>query len=235
MSIPLFLAMTSSEFSTCTQPPHSIAWLALHFSMSGPGLSNRPRRLPPGSLLILDDRSPWADHSIEVVCKELVALLLDCQAYGLLLDFERPPTEATLLLVQALCQCCSELNVPLAAPSAYLKRCNAIHFISPIPFQQMPDKSDSVTFWLDASPAALEVLITEGNAVSREIFVPSSEVIAAEHCFYSEILRCHYFSKAVPGGICLTLFRTAKSIRQMLSCEQAAPFQLAVGLWKEFA
>ena len=56
--------------------PPRIAWMAMHFSVSGPGLSSRPHRLPPGSLILLDDQTPWNGHSLEAVCQETTDVLL---------------------------------------------------------------------------------------------------------------------------------------------------------------
>ena len=120
MSIPLYLAMTAAEFSTAPALPPRIAWMAMHFSVSGPGLSGRPHRLPPGSLVLLDDLTPWCGHSLESVCQETIDVLLRTGAAGLLLDFERPPTEETLRLANCLTQCCREAGCPIGMPPGYL-------------------------------------------------------------------------------------------------------------------
>lgn len=120
MSIPLYLAMTAAEFSTAPALPPRIAWMAMHFSVSGPGLSGRPHRLPPGSLVLLDDLTPWCGHSLESVCQETTDVLLRTGAAGLLLDFERTPTEETLRLANCLTQCCREAGCPIGMPPGYL-------------------------------------------------------------------------------------------------------------------
>ena len=67
MAIACYLAMTAAEFSVCTSLPPHIGWLACHFSSSGPGLSNMPKALPPDSVLIVDDSTPFHDHRADVI------------------------------------------------------------------------------------------------------------------------------------------------------------------------
>ena len=116
MSIPLYLAMTAADFSTAQAMPPRIAWMAMHFSVSGPGLSSRPHRLPPGSLILLDDQTPWNGHSLEAVCQETTDVLLRTGAAGLLLDFERPPTEETACLAHVSSNAARRQAVPLGCP-----------------------------------------------------------------------------------------------------------------------
>ena len=98
--------------------------------MSGPGLSNRPHTLPPGSLILLDDQIPWSSgHSLEAVCQEAVDTLLRTGAAGLLLDLERPPTEETRRLAGCLAQCCREAGCSIGMPPAYLDQTEAAVFL----------------------------------------------------------------------------------------------------------
>ena len=52
MAITPFLAMTAAEIEHSTPLPPNVAWMACHFSPYGAGLSNLPKNLPAGSLLI---------------------------------------------------------------------------------------------------------------------------------------------------------------------------------------
>ena len=142
MSIPLYLAMTAADFSTAQAMPPRIAWMAMHFSVSGPGLSSRPHRLPPGSLILLDDQTPWNGHSLEAVCQETTDVLLRTGAAGLLLDFERPPTEETACLAQCLIQCCQEAGCPIGMPPDYLgSGGEAAVFLPPLPCHRTPEQA----------------------------------------------------------------------------------------------
>lgn len=71
MEIPLFLAMTAAEFRIAAEIPAHPAWMACHFSAYGTGISNLPRELPAGAMLMLNDRTPICGHDPEDVAKPL--------------------------------------------------------------------------------------------------------------------------------------------------------------------
>ena len=98
MAIRSFLAMTAAEFATAGTLPEYVAWMACHFSPYGTGLTNLPPTLPPGSLLILNDRIPICGHDPERIAGQLLQTAETTQCTGVLLDF----------------QCASEENVRLA-------------------------------------------------------------------------------------------------------------------------
>ena len=62
MAIAPFLAMTGAEMRNNSVLPDKIAWMACHFSPYGTGLSNLPKNLPAGSLLMVDDITPPHGH-----------------------------------------------------------------------------------------------------------------------------------------------------------------------------
>ena len=78
MAIPLYLAMTAREFRICKTVPANMAWMACHFSPYGTGLSNLPTSLPPGSMIILNDRTPICGHDPELIAAQLKELLKSC-------------------------------------------------------------------------------------------------------------------------------------------------------------
>jgi hypothetical protein len=90
MEIPLYLAMTAAEFSSCDPLPQHPAWMSCRFSSSGNGLCNLPPILPEGTLLIIDDQTPPAGHDAFLVRRQLEEILNSHLCAGLLLDFQRP-------------------------------------------------------------------------------------------------------------------------------------------------
>ena len=66
-----YLAMTAGEMSGSEFFSFPVAWMACHFSPYGTGITNRPRALPPGSMLILNDRMPVCGHDPERVARQL--------------------------------------------------------------------------------------------------------------------------------------------------------------------
>lgn len=73
MGIPFYLAMTAAEFAVCRNLPPQVAWLACHFSSSGPGLTNIPTVLPSKSVLTIDDSQPF--------CNKLAKADVETQVY----------------------------------------------------------------------------------------------------------------------------------------------------------
>lgn len=235
MSIPLFLAITAQEFPNLLSQPQKTAWMSVHFSSSGPGLSNLPHEIPQGSLIILDDQTPWSGHSIETVCREMVALLLMTRAYGLLLDFERPVEPEVVLLSRALCQCCREVGCVMGAPESYAVNPDTAIFISPLPCQvplerlRIPGRK----LWLDASPTAYQLHISAHSATGRSAepgYISAGEPAA----FTDQALCCQYRSWLSGDGIDVLLYHTTQTIEEMLEKSNADFIQLAVGLHREF-
>lgn len=238
MSIPLYLAMTAAEFSTAPALPPRIAWMAMHFPVSGPGLSGRPHRLPPGSLVLLDDLTPWCGHSLESVCQETIDVLLRTGAAGLLLDFERPPTEETLRLANCLTQCCREAGCPIGMPPGYLDHgSEAAVFLPPLPCHRPPEQVlepfQGREIWLEAATCGCRVALgPDGPSLTLE----NPQLLEAESesmpTFTDPHLHCRYYSRLNEAGVELALYDTWEMLTRKLEHCQALGVTLAVGIWK---
>ncbi len=237
MSIPLFLAITPAEFAHLPELPNPLAWMSVRLSLTSPGLSNVPSQLPPGSLIIFDDKTPWSGHSVELVCKEMTTLLLNTKAYGLLLDFERAPTPETILLVKALSQCCKEIGIPLAAPEGYGGDESVAVFTSPFPCWKKPTETsnDHRALWLDASPTAHALRITQDHAVGIALPYPPETPPEEDQIHWDESLHCAYWTDFDGDGLVITMYRTPEKTTELLAELPSSPFRLAVGVWREYA
>lgn len=238
MSIPMYLAMTAGEFSKAYPLPPRTAWMAMHFSVSGPGLSNRPTALPPGSLLILDDQIPWNGHSLEAVCQETVDTLLLTGAAGLLLDFERSPTEETRCLASLLTQCCREAHYPIGMPPAFLGQEHAAVFLPPLPCWQSPGEAlapyAGLEIWLEAAPCGCRVsLQTDGVTMQPEEAGILAETAKKHISFLDSKLHCHYFATPAPEGLQLSLYDTAESLEEKLEACRPYGVTLAIAIWRQ--
>ena len=241
MSIPLYFAMTAAEFSTAPAMPPRIAWMAMHFSVSGSGLSSRPHRLPPGSLVLLDDQTPWCGHSLEAVCQEATDVLLRTGAAGLLLDFERPPTEETLRLSSCLAQCSREAGCSIGMPPDYLdSSAGAAVFLPPLPChcppEQVLEPFRGHEIWLEAAASGCRVALgPEGPALMPEnplLLAAEAEGLPA---FTDPHLHCRYYSHPAIAGIELALYDTWETLTSKLEHCQALGVTLAVGVWQQAA
>lgn len=233
MSIPLFLAMTASEFLQDGEKPQNLAWMSAHFSPSDSGLSNLPPALPTGSILILDDQIPWADHDMERVCQELTHVLLRDKAYGLLLDFEREPCEQTLLLARAAAQCCREIGCAIAMPEAYRGDTEGACFLPPLPCTVPVDnaKLPHGPLWLDAAPTAAVARIgSEGVSLTPADPLELSARGKNRSVFFDDSLGSFYYSRQADKEVEVFLYDTPETIEKKL---ERLPIALAIAAWRE--
>ena len=130
MAIQTFLAMTGAEIGISPLLPPEIAWMACQFSPYGTGLSNLPRQLPPGSLLILDDMTPIRGHDPALICDQLAELTAVLKCSGILLDFQHPDCAETAALAKYLTEA---LPCPVAVSEPYAAELDCPVFLPPVP------------------------------------------------------------------------------------------------------
>ena len=161
MVLPLYLAMTAQEIHSVSSLPAHMAFMACHFSPSGPGLTNLPRDALPGQMLVLDDQFPFRDHSAAVICGQLEQILRDGQLESLLLDFQRPVSAEVSQMIRNLEEA---LPCPVAVSSLYAPHCRGPVFLPPAP----PDMAIEAylspwagrEIWLEASLEPLCLTVT---------------------------------------------------------------------------
>ena len=89
----VFLAQTAWEATRASVPKR--AYMACHFSSGSKGLSNLPTALPTGSILLVDDSIPPAQHDPEVVAGQLREIITQFSLAAVLLDFQGAYTKAS--------------------------------------------------------------------------------------------------------------------------------------------
>ena len=94
------------------------------------GLSNLPPKLPPHTLLILDDRFPCQGHSPGLVADQLNSITDSFHCENLLLDFQRPPDAESSHMVQTIA---SQLVQNPVVPPAYCHDPSFPVFLPPCP------------------------------------------------------------------------------------------------------
>ena len=231
MPIALNLAMTGAEMTGKTTLPDHTAWMACHFSPSGQGLSNLPKWLPPGSVLILDDSTPIDGHDPALIAEQLKTCIDSLQCGGLLLDFQRPGEEQARRLAQYLCRA---FPLPVAVSDIYADGLDCPVFVSPI----SPDEAMTTRLsrwhgreiWLDTTMEGLEIVLTEKGA--RSAPMPPSE--RPEGGLAEKRLHCHYRVSLGADQAVFTLWRTADDISAQLAEAERLGVTAAVGLYQEF-
>lgn len=228
MAIRSFLAMTAAEFLSRTALPPNIAWMACHFSPYGTGLSNVPVSLPPGSLLIVNDRTPIRGHDPKSVEYQLRDFLEVCDCGGILLDFQRQNIPETAAMAVCLAKA---LPCPVAVSEGYAVGIDCPVFLSPLP-HHIPLKEHLAPWqnreiWLEMALDSESIVLTEEGA---EI-LPCSGDFPCGH--RDEKLHCHYSVTVTPHRAEFILHRTQEDLQSLLEKAEALGVTTAVGLFQE--
>lgn len=229
MVLPLYLAMTGAEISAAGSVPH-FAWMACHFSPYGQGLTNIPRSMPEGSMLILNDRVPCQGHSPSLVARQLAETADRFGCGSVLLDFQRTPNSESLAIIEAVLNaspCPAALSSEFAAGfdcPVFLPPCplheSLEHFIKPWAGREL---------WLEAALCQEEIRITKEGSEFLSVFPPDQ----AEGGFYDETLRCRYTSRKDPGKVVFTLFDMPQTLFAKLENARELGITQAIGLYQQ--
>jgi hypothetical protein len=130
MALPLYLALTAGEFQNCSPLPEHTAWMACHYSPYGLGLSNSPRQLPEGAMLILNDRTPPLGHDPDIILHQLQDLEAAIHYKYILLDFQRPDSPENAAVAKALT---SALSCHVGVSELYAQELECPVFLPPVP------------------------------------------------------------------------------------------------------
>ncbi len=229
MAFPFYLAMTAAEIQENRFLPPRLAYMACHFSPYGTGLSNRPKSLPQGSMLILNDRTPIHGHDHKLIAAQLEELAAGSHCSGILLDFQRPGCEETATLVRYLAQV---LPYPVAVSHLYAEKLACPVFLPPLPPEEpiteylRPWQGREI--WLEAALEGTVITLTaEGAAFNPLSCAPPSEGHA------DKSLHCHYTIDVADEQAAFTLFRTREDLQGLLAEAESLGVTQAVGLWQE--
>ena len=230
MAVKHYLAMTAAEFAAVQDPPADIAWMACHFSPYGTGLSNLPPSLPPGSLLILNDRIPIIGHSPQRIANQIKQAVDTMDCAGVLLDFQNPEVKALAALSEYLV---SELPCPVAVSDEYAGSLACPVFLSPCPhhthLQEHIAPWGGRQLWLDWAGDAETITLTKDGASIHPL--PLGEIPEGGH--WDEKLHCHYSIENGPDSARFTLWRTKDDLENLAREAEELGIHTLVGLYQE--
>lgn len=223
MALPLYLAQTPIEMAG-NPLPGGLAYMACHFSPGGMGLSNLPKKLPSGAILILDDSTPMDGHDPEQILKELSVE----NWASILLDFQRPGIPGQREFAQ---QIAMALPCPVGVSELYARELSCPVFLPPVP----PDKPlaeylvpwQSREIWLEAALDGITLTLTEDGCSAAALLDFPGDGLAEER------LHCHYSVKTGDHSIVFHLWRTRDDLTNLLAEAEALGVTKAIGLWKE--
>ena len=228
MAIVLHLAMTAAEFDTNPSLPSPIAWMACHFSPYGTGLSNLPSRLPEGSILILNDRTPVFGHSPERIASQLAEVAESLKCSGILLDFQRDGEAQTLAIATAI----TALSYPVAVTPSYAKELDCGVFLPPPPLNcslknhLAPWQGREI--WLEAALEQHRIRVDQ----SGSHICPWADTLPCPHT--DEALHCRYRMEVQENHIDFFLRRDVDLLLALLAEAEALGVRRFVGLYQQF-
>ena len=221
----MFLAMTEEEICSTSPLPDSIAFLGCHFSPTTHQLSGLPTALPPDCGIILDDRCAIPDADTDQIAAQLSAL----KPAFILMDFQRPPTEASAKLAAAL----TKLDCPIPMPPAYGKDLPCPLFLPPvpphIPIAEYLKKWTNREIWLELALDAVQITITpQGSEIA-----PFPHARPAEKPHNDSMLHCHYKITQRTDALTFYCYRTKEDICTMLQSPLPPNVTHTIGLFQE--
>lgn len=225
-----FLAMTAAEIFGNSQLPRKIAWMACHFSPYGLGLSNLPRQLPAGSLLILDDITPIRGHDPQIILEQLTQCAARFSCSGILLDFQRPGDANCAALVEFLS---GSLPCSMAVSHFYGDHCKCALCVPPVPLSEPPEGYFSQwkdqELWLEISREGELITVTEDGAN----ITPLPYWESRDGDSFDEALVCHYRQEIRDNAVVFTLYRTEEDQTLLLEKAREQGVTTALGLYQE--
>ena len=207
MVLPLYLAMGAEEMNGAAPLPR-------HLGVYGPDVT-----LPPGAMLILDDRLPGPLDPAQAMGADSV-----------LLDFERKPTPDTIRTANKLLR---PLDCPVAAPPGYLEDPACPIFLPPcplhVPLAEYLAPWQDRAVWLDVTMQQQNVTVTaEGTRYSSP--APADR---QDGGWFDEVLLCRCAMDVSDEQVVFTLFDTPDTLKRKLEQAAALGVTRAVGLYQE--
>lgn len=231
MAIVRFLAMTAGELAQGGRMPERMAWMACHVSPYGRGLSNLPEALPPGSLLMVDDRNPIQGHDGKAICRQIEACVARFSCAGVLLDFQRPgnrEAEALAALLDGALPC------PLGVSALYGKGRQCAVCLPPppchVPLTDHLAPWQGQEVWMELAMEGQTILLTKSGAKFAPLCPPGPQVP-----FREERLHCHYAISPESAQVRFTLRRTREDLDALEQEAQALGVTKTLGLWQELS
>ena len=230
MAIQPFLAMTGAEMRNFPGCPQGICWMACHFSPYGLGLSNLPRALPTGSLLMVDDITPLHSHRGDIIAAQLEGAVKELGCAGVLLDLQRPGCGEAAALACALAEA---LPCPVAVSDVYARELGCPVFLSAppchVPLAKHFAPWQGREIWLELSESPEVITVTADGAQMQPL--PHCE--DTEAGFRDEALHCHYTIAVTETAAVFTLRRSREDLKDLLQEAEAFGVTTAVGLFQE--
>lgn len=229
MPLPIYLAMTAAELRQNGPKSHAIAWMACHFSPYGTGLSNCPKQLSPGSMLILNDRTPICGHDPSLIAEQMKEMVEYLGCSRVLLDLQRPEEHNAEQIIEAIL---AALPCPAGVSECYARSFDCPVFLPPVPLLQTTEEHLSPwrdrEIWLELALSAGNYRITE-QGCSLLPFSPGDKRIIHKE----ERLHCQYSISIAEDAITFSIERSRGNLQALQAEAERLGVKCFVGLYQE--
>lgn len=231
MGLPFYLAMTGAEILSTQSLPDQVAYMACHFSPYSTGLSNLPDDLPPGSLLMLNDRIPIFGHDPHRIGQQLQEAVERFSCSAVVLDLQRKGYHEQRELCRHLVDA---MPCPVAISELYADDLECPVFLSAPPIDR--PLSEHIApyrgreLWLEAALDARCYIVTrEGCSTDMLHSGPP------ENCFSDEAICCRYTVEVSEKAARFRLWRTADDLKGIAQNAQALGITRLIGLYQQLS
>lgn len=229
MAIERYLAMTAPEIASCEHLTVHTGYMACHFSPYGTGLTDFPGRLPPGDMLILNDRIPLRGHEPGRILAGLRNMTEQFSCGSILLDFERSDIREAGELAAMLAQ---KLPCPVGVSANYAAGLSCPVFLPPpphdVPLSRYLAPWSGREIWLEAALDGTTITLTAAGAqVSPPVPFDDRLPLHRDPC-----LHCSYQVRT-GSAVRFALCRLPEDLSSLLDEAEALGVARAVGLYQE--
>lgn len=224
----VFLAQTEQEMAQYL--PERSAYMALHFSPYNQGLSNIPKMLPKGCLILLDDSMPPETHAPEQITAQLIDLVEQFAPSGVLLDFQQPVTGKLRTIAEKLVH---SLPCPVGVTENYAKDLNCPVFLPPVPVNislrdyLAPWKNRGI--YLEIAPEGCKFTVTETGSKKTPIPIISPLPLKDSNA------HCHYNVEVLDDRAIFTVCRYKEDLSALVKDATKLGVLACVGLYAELS
>lgn len=227
MPSELFLAQTMAEFHQNVPLGAKKAWMGCHFSPYGKGLSNCPKDLPEGSMVIVTDEFPCCGHDADQIAGDLLRVLRETPCKCVLLDFQHANQPETARIAAALAEA---LPCPVGVSHWYAQGLDCPVFLPPLPLglplQQYLAPWQGRPVWLEVAMQKSDYVITKDGCKMQQSHYDG------QFSHADAALCCHYQLQLEHDAAIFTLQRGIADLQELMKTEKVERF---VGLYQEFA
>lgn len=222
----VFLAQTEREMAEFL--PQKLAYMALHFSPYGPGLSNAPKNLPEHSILLLDDSMQMAHHDTGLVISQLEDLVKQFAVQAVLLDFQGTYSSNAENIASCILQA---LPCPVAVTERYAKVLGCPVFLSPPPVNKplssflAPWQTQDI--YLEIGWEAKQFTVTDTGCSA--VTLPNVHNLPLQ----DKRLHCHYNVAVEKNRAVFTVSRTREDLAELAAEAYGLGVKAVVGLYQE--